>query len=70
MAIWQDDKSGDRHDDGQALLPGEAGFTRELAEKHFGHKNFSYVGTPNWAPPAQLENTPAPAGDEPQGESQ
>lgn len=67
MAIWQDDKTGERHDDGEALRPGDEGFSRELAEAHFGHKDFSYVGTPNWVPPELADPRepiePAPEGD-------
>lgn len=50
MAIWSKDSDGERFDDGQTSLPGEEGFTRDLAEAHFGTKLFSYVGTPNWQP--------------------
>ncbi|MBN9144123.1 MULTISPECIES: hypothetical protein [unclassified Novosphingobium] len=53
MAIWQNDANGERFDDGAALLPGEEGFSRAGAEAHFGADvDFSYVGTPNWAPAA------------------
>lgn len=75
MAIWQDDKSGERHDDGAALRPGDEGFSRELAQQHFGHTDFSYVGTPNWAPPAPVSDSqpgaePATPGEAPQGDPQ
>lgn len=63
MALWKDDKSDDFYDDGQTTKPGEETFTRELAEAHFGHKNFSYVGTPNWEPPKETappQDAPAP----------
>lgn len=53
MALWQHDKSGEQFDDGGTTRPGEEGFTRELAEAHFGDKAFSYKGTPNWTPPAE-----------------
>lgn len=59
MALWKSEKPEDDFDDGLTAKPGEAGFTREVAEKHFGHKNFNYSGTPNWVPPAQPE-PPAP----------
>jgi hypothetical protein len=49
MAIWRrdDDTKGDLFDDGLDS-PGEDGFTRSLAQAHFGTKAFSYVGTPDW----------------------
>lgn len=51
MALWQHDITGDRFDDGATLRPGEDGFTREMAQAHFGaDAPFSYIGTPNWAP--------------------
>ncbi len=61
MALWQHDQSGDRFDDGLTAKPGEESFTREPAEAHFGDKNFSYMGTPNWAPPAEPDE---PAGED------
>ena len=52
MAIWQNDETGERFDDGAVLRPGEDGFTRDLAVEHFGADvAFSYVGTPNWVAP-------------------
>jgi hypothetical protein len=61
MALWKDDNGDDTFDDGLQLKPGEPGFTRDLAEAHFGHTEFSYMGTPNWAPPAD----PAPPATQP-----
>lgn len=52
MAQWKEDDGEALFDDGLTHKPGEEGFTRELAEQHFGHKEFSYMGTPNWQPPA------------------
>lgn len=51
MALWLHDATGKQFDDGLTTKPGEEGFTREFAEKHFGTSKFSYSGTPNWAPP-------------------
>jgi hypothetical protein len=59
MALWKDDNGDETWDDGQTTKPGEVGFTRGLAEAHFGHNGFSYMGTPNWAPP--VDTQPAPA---------
>jgi len=55
MALWQHDESGERFDDGLTAQPGEEGFTRELAQAHFGTDRFSYVGTPNWVPPQEAD---------------
>lgn len=66
MALWMHDITHKQWDDGLKAKPGEEGFTRELAEQHFGDKDFSYCGTPNWeapAPPAP----PAGEGDAPVG---
>lgn len=60
MAVWKHDTKDEQFDDGLTLKPGEAGFIRDLAEQHFGHKEFSYMGTPNWAPPV-VEEPAAPA---------
>ena len=46
MALWKHDTTHETYDDGGTCQPGEEGFTRELAEAHFGDKNFSFVGTP------------------------
>lgn len=46
MALWQHDDTGERFDDGLDLFPGEEGFTRELAEAHFGNPRFSLVSNP------------------------
>lgn len=48
MAIWQHDETGERFDDGLGLYPGDDGFTRSLAEAHFGNPRFSFVSTPSW----------------------
>jgi hypothetical protein len=61
MALWKHDNNHEIYDDGATTQPGEDGFTRELAEKHFGDKDFSYMGTPNWAPPL-AEEPPEPSG--------
>ena len=50
MAIWQNDKTGERFDDGIIARPGEEGFTRDKAAAHFKADDFSYVGTPDWEP--------------------
>lgn len=50
MAQWQNDTTLEIWDDGMTAVPGEAGFTRDLAATHFGGPGFSYVGTPNWIP--------------------
>lgn len=56
MAIWQNDATGERFDDGAALRPGDDGFTRDLAVAHFGEgAAFSYIGTPNWVAPVGAE---------------
>lgn len=65
MAIWQHDKTGARFDDGLAALPGEEGFTRDVATAHYGNSAFSYVSTPGWEPeadvaPDQVGILPAP----------
>jgi hypothetical protein len=61
MPLWKDDNADNTFDDGDTTKPGEEGFSRAKAEKQFGHKNFSYMGTPNWQPPAQPdEEAPAP----------
>jgi hypothetical protein len=57
MAVWQHDVTGERFEDDVKQKPGEEGFTRAKAEAHFKSKNFSYVGTPDWEPPAP---TPTP----------
>jgi hypothetical protein len=59
MALWKHDNTHETWDDRLTAKPGEDGFTRERAEAHFGDKNFSYMGTPNWAPPPE----PEPPGD-------
>lgn len=51
MALFRDDKTGGDFDDGVNALPGEAEFTRDHAEQHFKHKQFSYVGTPDYVSP-------------------
>lgn len=53
MALWKSDIKDEMFDDGLSSKPGEESFTREVAEKQFGHKKFSYVGTPNWVAPEQ-----------------
>lgn len=55
MAIWRrdDDTKGDLFDDGMDLKPGEEGFTRSLAQAHFGTNAFSYIGTPDWQVPSE-----------------
>lgn len=55
MAQWKDDNGDATFDDGLTLKPGEEDFTRAVAEQHFKHPNFSYMGTPNWAPQAEEE---------------
>lgn len=47
MALWISD-TGERFDDGLAYEPGEDGFSRDLAARHFGKTGFNYAGTPNW----------------------
>lgn len=51
MALFRDGKTGVDFDDGINALPGEAEFTRDYAEQHFKHKQFSYVGTPDYVSP-------------------
>lgn len=51
MSTFRSDITGEEFNDGVVARPGDEEFTREIAEKHFGHKNFSYVGTPEWQPP-------------------
>jgi hypothetical protein len=41
-------EDGTQFDDGLAFEPGEEGFTRDIAKKHFGKKPFNYASTPNW----------------------
>lgn len=53
MAQWKHDKTHEVFDDGLRSKPGEEDFTREVAENHYGNKNFSYMGTPNWQPPEE-----------------
>lgn len=57
MGLWRNDATGDTFDDGLKLLPGEDGFTRDLALAHFDGADFSFVGTPNWAPPPEPAST-------------
>lgn len=59
MALWQHDTTAARFDDGLTAKPGEEGFTREIAAAHFKSAAFSYVGTPNWAPPATEDEAAA-----------
>lgn len=59
MALWMHDKTGEQFDDALTAKPGEAGFTRDVAFAHFKDKNFSYMGTPNWAAPAPAADAPA-----------
>lgn len=51
MGIFRADKDGKEFDDGINAVPGDPGFTRDLAEAHFGSKEFSYVGTPTYENP-------------------
>lgn len=55
MALWMNDNTGEQWDDGERLKPGDEGFSRDLAAAHFKDGAFSYVGTPNWEPPAAAE---------------
>ena len=51
MAVWQ---IGDEQwDDGLTFVPGEVGFTRDLAEVHADGQEVNYIGTPNWVPPPE-----------------
>ena len=50
MAVWVNGY-GEQFDDELTFLPGEEGFTRARAKKHFKTDDFNYVGTPNWQPP-------------------
>lgn len=53
MAVWplDDDTTGSSTwNDGLKSKPGEAGFTRDLAQAHYGTPAFSYMGTPDWQP--------------------
>lgn len=61
MALWKHDTTHATWDDGQTTKPGEEGFSRDLAQAHFGNKNFSYMGTPNWEPPAVADEPEQPA---------
>lgn len=58
MAQWKHDTTHAIWDDGQTTKPGEEGFSRDLAQAHFGNKNFSYMGTPNWQAPPEPEKVP------------
>lgn len=53
MGIFRLDKDGKEFDDGINAVPGDPEFTRDLAEAHFGSKDFSYVGTPAYENPIE-----------------
>lgn len=59
MALWVNDKTGERFDDGLNFKPGEDGFTKDLAVARFSPDRCSYIGTPNWQPPAEPQSTDA-----------
>jgi hypothetical protein len=56
MALWQIinpvKPDEEQWDDGLKAKPGEPTFTTETVEAYAGPKNFNYIGTPNWEPPA------------------
>lgn len=60
MALWQVIDSGETWDDGLTAKPGEPEFTAALVIAKAGPANFNYVGTPNWAPPADQSGEARP----------
>lgn len=57
MALWQIIKPGKgmqaQWDDGLRAKPGEPDFSADKIKAYAGEKNFNYIGTPNWEPPAE-----------------
>lgn len=61
MGVFRHDKTGKDFDDGINAIPGDAEFTRDLAEAHFGDKAFSYISTPTYVPPGVIAEQAAEA---------
>ena len=57
-------------DDGLDFIPGEEGFTMDIAKAHYGDRGFYYSGTPNWQPHYPPEDPAEPDPDAPEAPSE